>query len=495
MKRKNYIMILACLLLAWGCRGDDPVNEVDPEPTPAPTPEPEPIPTGLDLVYVKGGTFMMGVTSEYDSQRLVTLSDFYIGKYEVTQGDWESVMGSNPSRFQKGDDYPVEQVSWEDAQTFIRKLRLSTGKNYRLATEAEWEFAARGGTQSNGYLYSGSNSLDSVAWFADNGGASTHPVGQKSPNELGIYDMSGNVDEWCNDLYVAYSYVEQTDPMGAWPSDFDSEDRYIYRGGSYSGDNVACHVSSRHHKLPSRSASNLGFRIAFSEPKPLPEIEMVYVEGGTFTMGSPASEPGRSDNEVQHQVTVSSFHIGKYEVTLGEWKAVTGSKFSSYPYPYPEGEDYPVGWVSWNDVQTFILRLNNLTGMNYRLPTEAEWEFAARGGNQSKGYMFSGSDNLDEVAWYDNNAGDSPHYVGQKLPNELGIYDMSGNVYEWCSDWFGDYSTSAQVDPTGPSTGYNRVIRGGDWGSAVQYNRVACHFYFFGGLNSSSSQIGFRLVR
>jgi formylglycine-generating enzyme required for sulfatase activity len=179
-------------------------------------------------------------------------------------------------------------------------------------------------------------------------------------------------------------------------------------------------------------------------------------------------------------------------VTLGEWKAVTGSNFSRYPYP--EGEDYPVGWVSWNDVQTFILRLNNLTGKNYRLPTEAEWEFAARGGNQSKGYMFSGSDNPDEVAWYDSNASDSPHRVGQKLPNELGIYDMSGNVYEWCSDWFDDYPTSAQVDPTGASTGYDRVIRGGDWASLVRYSRVATHNFFWG-LNSSSSEIGFRLVQ
>jgi formylglycine-generating enzyme required for sulfatase activity len=146
-----------------------------------------------------------------------------------------------------------------------------------------------------------------VAWFVDNEGASTHPVGQKSPNELGIYDMSGNVDEWCSDWFDGYFNVAQTNPLGPWPSDLWSDRWHIYRGGSYDGDSLTIHVTDRGCKDPSLSTSNLGFRIVFSEPGSLPEPEMVYVEGGTFTMGSPASEPGRFDNEVPHQVTVSSF--------------------------------------------------------------------------------------------------------------------------------------------------------------------------------------------
>ena len=178
-----------------------PVQQPEPEPEPTPTPEPErpqhKLPD-IAMVYVSGGTFTMGATSEqgsdaYDWEKpahSVTLSGYYIGKYEVTQELWKAVMGSNPSRF-KGDNLPVEQVSWDDVQEFLRKLNAMTGKRYRLPTEAEWEFAARGGNSSRGYKYSGSNSLGSVAWYYDNSGSRTHAVGTKSPNELGIYDMSG----------------------------------------------------------------------------------------------------------------------------------------------------------------------------------------------------------------------------------------------------------------------------------------------------------------
>jgi formylglycine-generating enzyme required for sulfatase activity len=186
---------------------------------------------------------------------------------------------------------------------------------------------------------------------------------------------------------------------------------------------------------------------------------MVRVEGGTFTMGA-TSEQGSNAYDVEkptHQVTLSSFSIGKYEVTQEEWEAVMGSNPSTF-----KGAKKPVEQVSWNDCQAFILKLNELTGRNFRLPTEAEWEFAARGGTKSIGYKYAGSDNLGNVAWYSDKNGRTTD-VGQKSPNELGLYDMSGNVCEWCSDWFGGYSSSSQTNPKGPSSGSSRVNRGGSW--------------------------------
>jgi formylglycine-generating enzyme required for sulfatase activity/predicted Ser/Thr protein kinase len=225
-----------------------------------------------------------------------------------------------------------------------------------------------------------------------------------------------------------------------------------------------------------------------NNPRQSLEPEMVFVQGGTFTMGSPISEPERSSNEVQHQVTVSSFQIGKYEVTQGQWKAVMGDN----PSYYKKGDNYPVENVSWDDIQTYLQKLNAATGKNYRLPTEAEWEYASRGGNRSNGYIYSGSNNIDNVAWYMDNSGSSTHPVGQKSPNELGIYDMSGNVWEWCSDWYGSYSTSAQTNPKGPSSGSYRVYRGGSWHFNAKYCRSANRFINVPG--SRNYFLGFRVA-
>jgi formylglycine-generating enzyme required for sulfatase activity len=200
-------------------------------------------------------------------------------------------------------------------------------------------------------------------------------------------------------------------------------------------------------------------------------IDMVAVRGGTFTMGCTAEQGSdcEDDEKPAHTVTVSDFYIGKYEVTQAQWVAVMGSNPS-----YFIGDNHlPVERVSWDDLQEFIRKLNTLTGKTYRLPTEAEWEFAARGGNKSAGYKYSGSNNIDNVTWYDGNRGDKTHAVGSKSPNELGIYDMSGNVYEWCSDWYGDYSSSSQTNPKGSSSGSNRVLRGGSWYTLAQYCRVS----------------------
>ena len=189
-------------------------------------------------------------------------------------------------------------------------------------------------------------------------------------------------------------------------------------------------------------------------------IEMVKVEAGTFMMGatSEMKDPS-SDEKPLHQVTLTNdYYMGKYEVTQALWRAVMGSNPSKY-----KGDNLPVEKVSWNDCQKFISKLNKMTGRKFRLPTEAEWEYAARGGKRSRGYQYSGNSNISNVAWYDGNSGSKPHPVGTKQANELGIYDMSGNVYEWCSDWYGSYSSSSQTNPTGADSGSSRVYRSGSW--------------------------------
>ena len=199
-------------------------------------------------------------------------------------------------------------------------------------------------------------------------------------------------------------------------------------------------------------------------------IEMIFVEGGEFTMGCTGEQDNDCYNSEKpaHQVTVSSFYMGKYEVTQAQWKAVMGSNPSNC-----EGDDLPVDNVSWDDVQEFISALNNLTGKTYRLPTEAEWEFAARGGIKSNGYKYSGSNTIGNVAWYNGNSGDKAHAVGTKLPNELGIYDMSGNVLEWCSDWYSEYSSSAQTNPKGAPSESACIFRGGSRNHHVRNCRVS----------------------
>lgn len=219
--------------------------------------------------------------------------------------------------------------------------------------------------------------------------------------------------------------------------------------------------------------------------KLIDSFNLVYVKGGTFQMGS---NSGDSDEKPVHRVTVSDFYIGKYEVTQKQWKAIMGGNPSNW-----KGDNLPVEKVSWNDVQKFLRKLNAKTSGNFRLPTEAEWEYAARGGSKSRGYKYAGSNNAGGVAWYDGNSGRKTHPVGQKKANELGLYDMSGNVWEWCSDRYGDYSSSAQTNPKGPNGGSYRVYRGGGWGYDAGLLRVSNRDRGTPGRRVSS--LGFRLAR
>jgi formylglycine-generating enzyme required for sulfatase activity len=232
-----------------------------------------------EMVFVKGGTFQMGSNDgEYSEKPVhtVTLDDFYIGKYEVTQKEWREIMGTNPSYFKDCDNCPVERVSWDDVQEFLKKLNRKTGKNYRLPTEAEWEYAARGGNQSNDYKYAGTNDKSNLYRYAnfadkntdyswsietqDDGYENTAPVGSYQPNELGIYDMSGNVREWCSDWYGSdyYKNSSSNNPKGA-----NSGPYRVLRGGAWSYLPAHCRIAFRLNNPPAYRSNGIGFRVVF----------------------------------------------------------------------------------------------------------------------------------------------------------------------------------------------------------------------------------------
>ena len=713
------------------------------------------------------------------------ISDYYIGETEVTQALWQAVMGTNPSEFSGNPQRPVEQVSWNKCQEFITKLNELTGKTFRLPTDAEWLYAAKGGNKSKGYTYSGSNNVTDVAWYVGNC-TQTQNVKTKSPNELGIYDMSGNVAEWTSDIVTV---------------NFNNNEYHHFRGGAYTLDKEYCKVTYYSYTFPTTATQDIGFRLCLStiinpgqpEEPTIPEapanlvatatgqttisltwdavpnatsykvysngnvvvsgfaqttyivknltpgiqycyevkavneageseasesacattesepvtptvpaapanlvatatgqttisltwnavqnatsynvyngetvvvpgltvtsytvegltagteycynvtavneigesehsaeacattlavptapaaptnlvatatgqttisltwdavqnatsynvyngetvvvsgltvtsytvegltagteycykvtavnevgeseasteacattefppivvetitvngvsFNMIQVEGGTFTMGSVYNPydgiTDYADEEPAHSVTLTTYSIGETEVTQELWKAVMGSDSPASWGEYMKKDDYypqrPAEFMTWGDCQTssigdcqtFISKLNELTGKNFRLPTEAEWEYAARGGNRSKGYMYSGSNNIDEVAWYSGNLVDvsgktKTHDVKTKKANELGIYDMSGNVLEWCNDWYDDdyYGNSPGENPQGPdqaeTSTKHRVSRGGGWGHEAEFCRVAKRFSLE--QDKCGSNYGFRL--
>ena len=198
------------------------------------------------------------------------------------------------------------------------------------------------------------------------------------------------------------------------------------------------------------------------------DMRMVWVDGGTFMMGAAVEQNDAHYNEKPaHQVAVDGYWIAATEVTQAQWKAVMGSNPSTF-----KGEDNPVDNVSWRDAQTFCEKLSRMTGKRYALPTEAQWEYAARGGNKSKGTKYSGSSKADMVAWHDGNSDNTSHPVAQKRPNELGLYDMSGNLYEWCCDRYAPYTSAPQTNPTGAASGDYYTLRGGSWHYAEQTCRI-----------------------
>ncbi|MBE6425771.1 MAG: formylglycine-generating enzyme family protein, partial [Planctomycetaceae bacterium] len=460
--------------------------------------------------WCPAGSFLMGSSkSEWDAagidwksynetQHSVTLTrGFWMLETEVTQAMWKSVMGTDPSHF-KGAQNPVEEVSWEECRSFCEKLSEKLGLTVSLPTEAQWEYACRAGTTS---AYAGD--LGEMGWYGSNSGRKTHPVGQKKPNAWGLYDMHGNVWEWCQDWYDEDYYTESptSDPCNE-----DSGSDRVYRGGGWNDLAQDCRSASRGRFTPDVRYDGLGFRIvlaapaaSISEPVPPPgpteestpettqlsessgsfhtagermvktvngiEYAFRWCPAGTFTMGSPSSEPDRYSDETQHSVTLTrGFWMLETEVTQAMWKSVMGT----YP-SYFKGAQNPVECVSWDDCQEFCRKLSSKLNEEVSLPTEAQWEYACRAGTTG---AYAGD--LSEMGWYDSNSGSKTHPVGQKKPNAWGLYDMHGNVWEWCQDWYGSYSTSPTSDPCNlDSSDWDRVCCGGSWSSNARRCRSA----------------------
>ena len=406
----------------------------------------------LEMVLIPEGPFMMGSAAkekdrinnshlEPSPHEVKIRKPFYIGKYEVTQEQWVAIMGKNPSNL-KAPKLPVVNVSWEDCQEFIEKLNEKTNGGFCLPTETEWECACRAGTRT---AYSFGDQItrkDANYIYVTNIFAPRTPlvpVGRYKPNGFGLYDMHGNVFEWC-------------DP--------ENESKYkslSTRGGSESSlpRSSVGELKLRNHKGP-----YTGFRLAKIESLIVQEkgsekvelidlgqrvkLEMVLIPAGKFVMGTPDPEKNRKVyGETQHEVTLTKpFYMGKYEVTLEQWNAVMGKN------PIRgRGAKLPVDKVSWEECQEFVKKLNAKTNGGYRLPTEAEWEYACRAGTTTE-YSFGDNITEDDANCF----GDHTLPVGSYKPNPFGLYDMDGNVKEFCQDLYAPYQEGAATDPKGPLT-------------------------------------------
>lgn len=490
----------------------------------------------MEFLLVRPGTFVQGSdigdADEAPARKVALTKPFYLGRYEVTQAQWRTITGETPSRF-KGDDFPVEGVSWEDCGRFLASLRSATGRIFVLPTEAQWEYACRAGTTTEYSFGDESADLDAHAWYSGNSGLSTHPVGQKAPNAWGFHDMHGNVYEWCADRYSEGGYRggESADPVGAptgwrrvlrggaWlyvAHNLRSADRAFsppdYRSAEYglrcvllprsdsdasveerrpvalsAAELLVSQVESALAEsdrlgaefLLSQMASltpgdlrlaSLGRRIAdlglppTTLSVPLADgvaMGFVLIRPGFFTMGSDAG--GSPLENPAHRVRVArAFYLAKYETTQAQWTAVMGRNPSSFQPPVADAGLLPVENVSWQLAQRFFSSLDEKTSVRgFRFPSEAEWEYACRAGTD--GALHGEGGRLDDYAWHGANAGGRTHIVGSKKPNAWGLYDMYGNVWEWCDDAFARYPGAA---PSSVDFGGARVARGGAWNSA-----------------------------
>ena len=476
------------------------------------------------FVGIRAGSFKRG------SNVVEVDRPFCMQATEVTQGQYLAVMGQNPSFFEDcGADCPVEQVSWSDAAAYADALNQRAGlaacgtgetvlgqecRGYRLPTAAEWYYVAQAST-----LESSWESPDTVSWHDGNSDRQPHAVATKPANALGIYDMLGNLREWYDGGVIL---------SGAWSEPYRHAAGVSVWGGmrgvgaSDIGFRVVRSLTMEgclpyHRRIEGAcllvstfgTACTLNAECASGFCATGPDgtandrcapAGMNYIPSGTFTMGSPFSEVGRYADETQHSVTISrGFFIGQTEVTQGEWQAEMGSNPASFQGC---GPSCPVEQVSWDDAVLYANALSRRDGLpecytgstfsgldcvGYRLPTEAEWEYAARAGTTGPTYG-----PIDSVGWFADTGGESTHPVGGKAANNFGLYDMLGNVWEWTGDWYDSYPFTL-TDPTGATTGYERLNRGGSWRRDTRFARAAYRAnvkpYF------RSNDLGFRLAR
>ncbi len=505
---------------------------------------------GMKLVVIPPGEFKMGDEKSKDGKVSVTLTKpFRLGIHEVTREQWKTVMARDAGFYkaERGENPAVNNMTRDTAMEFCRLLtereraagRLEADSAYRLPTEAEWEWACRAGT-TTAYSFGDDEALlGEYAWFKDStkGEAYSWPVGKLKPNSWGLYDMHGNVCEWCQDWFQD-KLSGGVDPRG--PAEGQ---KYVNRGGAVGDVAKTCRSAFRRTSDP---GTYLGFRVALSrtgdgastqarvpaavrttKPSgPTPPVakapfdaaaakahqeawakyldmevettnsigaKMVLIPPGEFMMGSPSTEKGRGASETQVKVTLSKdFWLGQTEVTNAQWKLVMGSVPSDW-----KDDDRPVAKVSWEDTVEFCRKLSELpeekkAGRVYRLPTEAEWEYACRAGTKTT-YSFGDDESLlGDYGWFDTNSDKQTHPVGKKQSNAWGLHDMHGNVFEWCSDLQGNYPNGAVTDPQGPPTGSHRVCRGGCWPLTAGHCRSA--YRHKGGQSDRYNGQGFRLA-
>lgn len=531
-------------------------------------------------VIVPGATVKGAIEGSkvFIAGRTVTIPSLWVCDHEVTHEEYRAVEGTSPEEW---DRYFPEYVIWYDTLVYCNKRSIAEGltpcykirgktnpsewgempisfcdvgaygesKNgenfpiwdavtcdfsadgYRLPTEAEWEYLARGGNISNSGQteYSGSNDIEAVAWYGENSGYNTHEVKTKAPNALGLYDMSGNVAEWCWDRWT------DTITAGTPSAGVSSGDYRVLRGGSWRNSASTCTVSDCHYDEPGFRTRDpyQGFRVvrtvsnndAASASAKNDSDKKTASNGGA---NKPLTVTGQiADSEVfikGRTVEIWAKWCCDHEVTQAEYQSVMGENPSYFP-----GSNKPVENVSWYDAIMYCNKKSSAAGRTpcykvsgttdtsqwnytphneksingtitcdftadgYRLPTEAEWEYFARGGNPSNSNQttYSGSNTIESVAWYGDNSGSKTHEVKTKAKNALNLYDMSGNVLEWCWDW--DSSISTSTPSAGAASGFGRVSCGGSWNDAASYCTVSYRNYgcYPGG---RLDYVGFRVV-
>ena len=476
------------------------------------------LPNGSDMefVLIPSGSFKMGSPpgetgrNQDEQQHEVKITNpFWLGKYEVTQRQWKTVMGDNPSKFSGDDQRPVELVSWNDCQGFIRALNKVGDGRFRLPTEAEWEYACRADSQTPFYFGNSAEQLGDYAIFDNKSVITTYPVGIKQPNAWQLYDMMGNVAEWCGDWYGDYVGGGNTNPAGRLSGSYR-----VIRGGGFTARDDWCRSARRSTLSHMASgddvrANYVGFRVLREEsfedergrsftpqrdPSSAPLISLEGTEweehGATAVLTLPSGVTvdfvrippnfnASNDAATQTPPPGGPFWMGKYEVTQAQWMAVAEENPSLF-----RGEEVPVNSTTWFDCDRYCQRLNGIGVGRFFLPSMQQWETAAQAG-ATGAYCF-GSDVslLGACAWYDDNSDGRPHAVGQKRPNAWGLHDLHGNVWEWCSGPCG-YSSSSQG---------LRPVKGGSW----QDDAKACRASGYSKCTApfcTSVSYGFRLCR